>query len=315
MFPYDIHPIIPEKDAADSAVLIETCFRPWLDQDNLNYLRSLREEGTYAMQHPLLTRFSVFPYKLEGVVCRDHDGKLLGLINSYFFQLNGKDCCLLANVCVDPAHRGEGIASQMLEKIEEIQFSAGIRDLFLQARVQMPEVIQLYRRRNFMITDYRDTWICPAGKPLQQKDPGLRLEPVPGSDREKFRSRMAEVYPDTVLWNLDCKKGLFHTGTAALVRNWIETPSNRFRRVVNSEGQVRAWAAYQKMNGSADTLWFIPEEDLSADSRISVLQFLRSCFPGKKPLKLDTATGSDPRICKEAGFSHLQTLAWMWKKL
>lgn len=313
MFPYEIRPIIPEKDAADSAVLVKTCFRPWLDRENLDYLKVLREEGEYAEQHPLLTRFSPFPFKLEGVVCRDRDGKLLGLINSYDFQLNGKDCSLLANICVDPAHRKEGIAGRMLTEIERILSAEGKNDLFLQARAEKPEVISFYRRRGFSVTDYRNTWVYPAGRSCPKPGTDMRLEPVPDADRQEFAARMRETYPDTVLWNLDCKKGLFQTGTAALAANWIGSPGSRFRRVVSGSGQVLAWSAYQKMKGFADILWFIPAKDLPDGSRVPVLRYLLMKFIRKKPVRLDTSAAAGTQVWKEAGFTHMHTLAWMWK--
>ena len=143
MFPYTIRPIQPEKDASDIAQLIRTSFRPWLDLENLDYLDRLQEEGLYALQHPFLTRFYSFPYKLEGVVCRDQSGVLLGLINTFFFNLNGERCCLIANVCVEPSHRKEGIASHMLTEVERMQTSDGVRNIYLQARI-LCKIIKYY---------------------------------------------------------------------------------------------------------------------------------------------------------------------------
>ena len=161
---FSLCPIIAEKDAADIAELVKSSFRPWLDQENMEYLARLQEEGLFARRHPLLTKLSSFPYKLEGVVCRDSSGELLGLINSYDFTLNDEPCCLLANVCVAASRRRGGIASRMLSEIEQICREKGIRSFFLQARLEMPEIIRFYRTRGFRVTDYRETWILPRNK-------------------------------------------------------------------------------------------------------------------------------------------------------
>ncbi|MBQ6508774.1 MAG: GNAT family N-acetyltransferase [Flexilinea sp.] len=315
MFPYDIDPIDPEKDASDITKLIRTSFRPWLDLENLDYLDRLQEEGLYAQQHPFLTRISSFPYKLEGVVCRDQSGVLMGLINTYFFSLNGRRCCLIANVCVEPSHRKEGIASRMLAEVGRMQTADGIRDIFLQARLAEPETVEFYRRRGFRVTDYRETLVSPAKKAEKPALSRFRLERVPDSDTEAFCRQMRERYPASVLWNLDYKEGLFRTGLAAEVGNMLEAPVNRFRRVVGRDGKVLAWAAWQRLSGFADRLWEIPNGSFSEQLHAEVLLFLRDSYRGKKPLKTDIPAAAYTEAYRKAGFSHMQTLAWMWKRL
>lgn len=315
MFPYSIRSIQPEKDAAEIAQLIRTSFRPWLDLDNLDYLDRLQEEGVYALRHPFLSGFSSFPYKLEGVVCRDRSDALVGLINTYFFELNGQRCCLIANVCVEPSHRKEGIASHMLNEVERMQSSDGIREIFLQARLAAPETVEFYRRRSFRVTDYRETLVSPTNRSRKPALPQFCLERVPDSDTEVFGSLMQARYPATVLWNLDYKEGLFKTGLYAEVGNMFEAPVNRFRRVTDRQGNILAWAAWQKLSGFADRLWEIPNGAMPLQLHTEVLQFLRDSYKGKKPLKVDIPAGGMTEAYRQAGFMHMQTLAWMWKSL
>ncbi len=311
-----IRPINPEKDAADIAELVKTSFRPWLDRENMEYLSSLRDEGLYAERHPLLSRFSSFPYKLEGVVCRDHDGKLLGLINSYDFSLNDEPCSLLANICVHPSRRHEGIASRMLDEIEKIRRAKGTHSFFLQARLEKPAVIRFYREHGFRVTDYRETWVLPQRK--DRTEPyagGLRSGPVPRSDMRSFETLLKKAYPLSVLWNLDCRRDLFQPGIAAEIRNRIGSVSDCFRRITDPDERILAWAAYQKHSGFADTLWLIPNEGLSAAEYCSVLKYLGSDFIHGKAVRIDIAAGKYTDPLRSAGFVHMQTLAWMWKKL
>ena len=315
MFPYTIRSICPEKDAAEIAQLIRTSFRPWLDLENLDYLDHLQEEGLYALGHPFLTGITSFPYKLEGVVCLDRSGTLIGLINTYFFNLNGNRCCLIANVCVEPSHRREGIASHLLTEVERMLLSEGIRNIYLQARLAAPETVAFYRRRGFRVTDYRETLVSPKEENQAPLSKRFRLERVPDADKEAFSRMMRARYPATVLWNLDYKEELFKTGLFAEVGNMLAAPVNRFRKIVDHDGTVLAWAAWQRLKGFADRLWEIPNGTLPDQIHAEVLRFLRAAYRGKKPLKTDIPAGELTDAYREAGFTHMQTLAWMWKGL
>lgn len=315
MFPYTIRPVQPEKDASNIAGLVQTCFGPWLDLENVEYLKALRQEGDYARVHPLLTRITSFPYKLEGVVCEDSDQKLLGLINAYYFSLRFRACCLVANVCVEPSYRKKGIASEMLKEIERMQISKGIRDIFLQARLANPETLDFYRRRGFRVTDYRETWVRPVLKDAEAKSPEYRFERVPASDMQHFRHLFDLRYPESVRWNLNYRESLFRPGIAADLRNRLESPQNRFCRLTDRSGNVRAWAAYQKLSGFADMLWIVPAEDAGDEEYPKFLAALAAAYKGQRPLKIDVPVGKNASIYEKAGFRHMQTLAWMWKRL
>ncbi len=315
MLPFTIRPVEPEKDAAAIAGLIKRSFRPWLALDNIKYLDDLSREGLYAARHPFLSNFHSFPYRLDGVVCRDRSGVLLGLINTYFFRLNGERCCLIANVCVDASRRKEGIASRMLTEVERRQAADGIRNLYLQARLALPETVDFYRKRGYLVTDYRENWVYPK---KQSGEPGPAeyiLERVPASDRADFERLMNEIYPQTVLWNLNYDPNLFRTGIAAEIANRLESPVNRFRRVRGENGGTAAWAAWQHLSGFADWLWIVPGDDFPASRRAGLLRFLAGAYSGGKPLKIDVPAGGDPRDLENAGFRYWQTLAWMWKAL
>ena len=315
MFPYTIRPVQPEKDAPGIAALVKLCFGPWLDLENVDYLNTLRKEGLYANEHPLLTKLTSFPFDLAGVVCTDKDGSLLGLINTYYFYLNGRACCLIANVCVDPSHRREGIASELLKEVSRMQPEKGIQDIFLQARLERPETIEFYRKRGFRVTDYRETWIRPVSKQTERSVPVFRAESVPAADMALFRRLFLARFPKTILWNLNYKSSLFQPGLMTDILNRIGNRPNRFFRMTGRDGQVKAWAAYQKLSGSADRLWEIPAENLSDAEYAQVLKDLGPVYKGKKPVKIDVPAGTRRDVYQDAGFKYMQTLAWMWKRL
>ena len=315
-FPYSIRPINPEDDSADIARLIRVSFAPWLDKENLDYLDKLEKEGLRYQDHPFWASLISFSYPQAGVVCTDGRGGILGLINNYNFHLNDELCSLLANICVDPDHRREGIASRMLAEIEKKLFSEGVLKLFLQARVGAPETIRFYRARGFSVTDYRETRILPAGEYARRPETRTtRLERVPGSDMETFIRLMRIRYPSSILWNLHYHKELFQAGMAAEIRNRMDSFFNCFRRIIGQDGRVRAWAAYQSLKGSADQVWMVPNEGISLQDQKEALNTIAACWGGNRPLKLDLPAGVPGEAFADTGFVYQQTLAWMWKKL
>ena len=275
----------------------------------------MESEGRRALRFPLLSKIFPFSFPQKGIVCAGSQGKILGVINFFDFHLNGEPCTLLANVCVDPDHRCEGIASRMLSEAERILDREGIRDLFLQARVEMKDTIDFYRKRGFRVTDYRENRILPSGSFPVKEDPDFRLEQVPGADLKTFSELMKSCYPQTVLWNLNYRPDLFSTELLTKVMIFLESPVNRFRRAVSADGKIMAWAAWQKLSGFADQMWVIPSEGLTDAEYSRTLKFLCSGYKGKKPLKIDVPVGRPAEVYVSAGLILQQTLAWMWKRL
>ena len=315
-FPYHIRPIQAEKDAAQIAELIRVGFQPWLDRDNLDYLSRLQHAGEDAAAHPWWMNLTGFPYPLEGIVCTDSGNRILGLINTNTFHLNGKTCSLLSNVCVTPEKRGEGIASHMLEDVIQRQRSAGISGLFLQARMETPSAVNLYRANGFRVTDYRETWIAPSTTPQPKTaDNGFTTHRVPEKDAEIFRPAFFRRYPETILWNQNYRADLFSTGLSAEISRFLSGTTNRLFRIQSRDGSVKAWGALQELNGNTDSAWFVPNGRLSEEEETAALICLRSRYKGNKALRLDTPAGVSMNAYINAGFTRQHTLGWMWKEL
>ncbi|MBR6185314.1 MAG: GNAT family N-acetyltransferase [Clostridia bacterium] len=54
-------------------------------------------------------------------------------------------------VWVDPAYRGQGIASALMDRIEDRARKAGFRRLVLQTRPIMPDAVALYTKRGYVL--------------------------------------------------------------------------------------------------------------------------------------------------------------------
>lgn len=315
-FQYRIRAIQPEKDAAAIAELIKRCFRPWLDDENITYLDRLRSVGREALSHPFLTKITGFPYNLPGVVCTDKNGNILGVINTYSFYQNTVKCVLLSNVCTDPFHRKEGIASHMLAEVERLQRAENAYGLYLQTRMDRRENFLLYKRNGFSVTDFRDTWILPKSiKKNSAASNEYTAGIVSSGQMDDFHSAFRLRYPASILWSLDYPSTLFRPGKLAAINNRISAAVNRFLFVRNKSGQTKAWAAFQKLSGSMDQLWFIPEKETGNEEVPDILCFLVREYKGSKALKLDVPAGTASDIYEKSGFTRQHTLAWMWKKL
>ena len=315
-FPYHIRPIEPEKDAEPIAKLVLNCFRPWLDKENINYLHQLRDTGAEALAHPVWTKLSGFPYNIPGLVCTDKDGSIIGLVNTYSFFQKERKCCLISNVCVDPSHRREGIASHLLHEAESAQHTAGAYGLYLQARMEIPETYFFYKHNGFSVTDFRDTWIFPSGKTGSENEHSeFHTDIVPSSERENFQKHFQNRYPETVLWNLNYTSAIFKFGRINDLYHRLTSSVNRFRSVIGENGETKAWGAYQQLSDNFDQLWYVPMDLLDAARQIRILALLCKEYKGKKALKLDVPASESDEIFKKAGFIKQQTLAWMWKRL
>lgn len=312
-FPYRIRPIKIEQDASGIAALVRDGFRPWLDHENLAYLDHLEKAGNEARSFPIWTSLAGFPYTMTGVVCINEAGSIIGVISTYPFYLRNRKCCLIANVCVAPEYRRQGIAGHMIEEAADLERQSGSYGLYLQTRMAQKELVTFYMDNGFTVTDYRETWILPAGShPVPSG--GMCLQFVPGSEMAQFHSALDLRYPETVRWNLDYSEDLFQSGKFSNLLNRLSFSGNRFYRVQDERGTA-AWAACQTGKEGGDSLWFIPCAGISGTRLGDALRTACSGYKGKNSLKLDVPAGSSESIYRSIGFVYQQTLAWMWRRL
>ena len=314
-FPYHIRQMKIDEDAAEIAALIRVCFRPWLDECNLDFLYRLEKAGKDAAAFPLWTNLTGFPFSMEGIVCTDQSGEIIGVVSTSDFYLRERKCSLIANVCVSPAHRGKGIAAHMLEEAARMQRENGVYGLYLQTRTAQPGLVNFYKKRNFSVTDFRETWILPVRRDRTSSGQNeLQTGFVPREDADRFTKMLDICYPETVRWNLVFPADLFKTGRFAYAANQMFS-RNRFLRMTDRDGRCAAWGAIQTTNECTDVLWLLPEAETPDKVLSDALKQICEQYKGKKALKLDVPADNRSRIYAAAGFVFQQTLAWMWRPL
>ncbi len=314
-FPYLIRPVDSAKDAEGIAALILECFHPWLNRENVDYLRQLASAGKSFREKPFLMKLTGgFPYELAGVVCVDPDsGRIIGNTGVYHYRVNGVPGSLIANVCVDSAYRGQGIAARMLEEAERNERRTRTCGFYLQARMEVPSVIKMYRENGFRVTDYRNEWILPRGKALPDRADGLTSRRM--KDAALFQKRFYERYPRSILWNLGYNPAVFDTNLLSVAGRRLQGNYSGCREFVNADGAAAGWAGWQRSNEDTDTLWLIPNGKPSSEALSALLHAAVKAYPGRKPLKIDTPAEDSARVYTDAGFAILHALAWMWKPL
>lgn len=313
---YVVRPVNARKDISQIPDLIESGFHRWLDSDSLSFIRSMRENAASMKKHPVTSRLLPLSFPMEGVVCEANDGKLIGNISVFDVEVNGVKSSLIANVCVDSEHRGEHIASQMLDEVFALCRSKKSDAIYLQVRRETGDAVEMYLKRGFEVTDERDSWICPKnlrrkGEPIAW----LNIEEPDRSDKNRFESLFARAYPKTVTWNLGYQPGLFPFSGMDRVKAKIDNVKGTFKTVSDPERGVLAWFAVQPTESIADNLWLIPNEACDEGKLIEVLRLITQTYGTARALTVNVAHDSFSETLKEAGFARHNHLLWMKKSL
>lgn len=204
----------------------------------------------------------------------------------------------------------------MLQETERLQRAENVYGLYLQSRMEGSSNFLFYKNNGYAVTDFRETWIRPFGEENKNTtEEQYQLKIVPEADIEAFQLAFKSRYPASILWNLDHQNQLFRPGRIAAVLNYLSSPANRFRKVIDANGGTKAWAAFQQLQGSIDQLWLIPCQTTADEELTAILNFLCRQYKSRKSLKLDVPAGAENSIYANAGFKKQHTLAWMWKRL
>lgn len=104
--------------------------RPWKEET----FRRLLERGRTRLQ-----------------VAVDPGGRVVG----YFVLWHVRDEAELANIAVDPEHRGRGVGALLLDRAVALAREAGAGSLFLEVRASNESAAALYRSRGFQVVAVR----------------------------------------------------------------------------------------------------------------------------------------------------------------
>ena len=99
-------------------------------------------------------REAFIPYNISeaisDVLIAEVDGKAVGCGG---LKMYSKNAIEIKRLWVEPEYRGNHIASELMERLEERAEREGCTRLILQTRPQMEEAVSLYKKRGYKLID------------------------------------------------------------------------------------------------------------------------------------------------------------------
>ena len=145
------------RDLPQVADLIELCFHQSMDRDGENYVREMRRASTNQAWMRSMENASSMP--LNGYVW-EQDGKIVGNASLILFRHNRQKIYMLANVAAHPDHRHRGIGRAVTEQVISHARQHGADELWLNARDDNPDALDLYTDLGFREHSRRTQWLA-----------------------------------------------------------------------------------------------------------------------------------------------------------
>lgn len=102
---------------------------------------------TYIDLEEYVSKLAMYSTNIEAW----HNGKLIGLIAVYLNNAKSK-AAYITNVSVERVYNGNGIASRLLQKVEEIAKANGFSSIVLEVKAENIKAIQFYKKRQYSIS-------------------------------------------------------------------------------------------------------------------------------------------------------------------
>lgn len=313
-FPYKIREVDARRDILQVPQLIETCFHKWLDPDGARFIHEMQTAADKVRAHPLLSRFLSQPYAMEGVVCEAEDGRIVGNVSLFSVYINDVYNNLVANVCVHPDFRHQGIARRMMDLTLELSRRKGASSVYLQVREETPGAIGMYRALGFCETHKRTSWVYPKGAPHEGVT-GTRLTRARFRERSQFEGCFVHNYPDSILWNINFQPALFRSGWVFDLIRRLQLPGDELWRVSDEQDEALGWFAFQRSKAFSDVIWFIPAQNCEEEQLVIMLRLIAKRYSGRRPILINAASGEYENAMRTAGYFVHNRLRWMKKVL
>ena len=302
-------------DLDEVANLIELCFSSQMDPDGWSYLNAIRRASRnrrYIRWIPGAGERVSYP--LFGYVWEEN-GRVVGNLSLIPLFKNQEWRYLIANVAVHPKFRRKGIARQLTHAAIQHARRRGAASAWLQVRSDNPSAQLLYQSLGFVERAQRTSWLRKkAQPPVVELNPAVEITPRNDEDWKYQIAWLENTYPIEVTWNLP-----IHT------ERYAPTLKNKFVRLIEGE-QVRHWTAriqdkpvgtatWEPTTLHADNLWIGAEPKTEVLAIRNLLPHIQQDLDTGRPLMINYPSGRAESAFQQSGFSHLNTLVWMEKRL
>lgn len=308
---FQMRQIIPKSDLHAVADLIEQCFRDTMDSDGRDYLRHLRRVADEENLSSWFQNSSQVNYpRVDGFVWEE-DGRIIGNLTLIPAIRDGKRVYLIANVAVQPDHRGKGIGRKLTERaLLAIRERHGL-EAWLHVRADNPVAYGLYLSLGFTEKARRTTWVRESEYAFaMDEDPGFILGRRNRQNWVQQKEWLRKIYPEEIRWNLPYREDLFLPGAwqsfsrlinGEVVEHWI----------VKKDDELCGMLTWQPTRHHFDLIWL--SLDLKNDKRcLPGLLALTSKLPvPRKALSINFPSGIGVQAFIENEFINQADLIWM----
>ncbi len=312
---YRIREIDARKDIFQIPDLIEFCFHAYLDPDGIEFIKKLRTTAESIKKQAIWSILPNNELNINGYVCINQDGTIIGNINLFPIRVLNHFAYLIANVCVHPDYRRQGIGRTMIEAALKYAKSHFVDAVYLQVREETGDVIRLYRNLGFQEDGRRTGWICPVNVSGTNNSIELRHEKPAWNEKRNYQIFFRKWYPETILWNLNYDPRIFQFGLFNQIPWILYQKRAEFFKIVDPYNQILCWVGWQPTSTFSDTLWFIPTDSCDEDRANTILMALRNRYSVTKPVQINFPKGCYVRSFLNAGFFVQSRLVWMSKSV
>jgi ribosomal protein S18 acetylase RimI-like enzyme len=174
-----VRPADLSRDIPQIVELLRKVFSETLDSDDRQWLA----DANHGPMPDFLYRFNPAATRLAHGFVWESNGRIVGNVTLLPTKTWGR--FLVANVAVDPTHRRQGIARQLMQTVAESVNSRGGRTILLQVVKDNAAAIELYRSLGYRYVGNMTTWYATPGRirPLRLDNSTKRVEIKPLPDR------------------------------------------------------------------------------------------------------------------------------------
>lgn len=302
----NLRPLNVLRDLPQVADLIELCFHQTMDRDGENYVRDLRRASRDSSWMRTMENASSMP--LNGHVWEE-DGKIVGNASLVLFRQDKRKIYMVANVAVHPDSRHRGIGRAVTEQVINQARKHGADELWLNARDDNPDALDLYTDLGFREHSRRTQWLA-VDLPTPPKVSG-EFQIVPRQSRfwPQQLTWLIELHPNELAWY----RAWNFKGLAPGLWNWLYVlfvNLNLQQWAALRGDQLQAVLSWVPNGTRHEPLWLAVGQESAPEAVTSLLVHARREL-GQRKFILEHPVGPVNESIRAAGFAAQRTLIWM----
>jgi len=247
-------------------------------------------------------------------------GRLVGNISVMPYTYKASRLHLIANVAVDPAFRGQGIAKALIARALRFSRQAGVREVWLQVKRDNEVAIRMYEQFGFQQGHCLDIWKKSGSQKANQTQhyryPSLyEVRNREFGDWQSQDEWLRRNYPPATRWYSALDFGNLSPWAWLNPLKWGKLIELR-QYSLSARQTLAAVLSLQRTFLRSDNLYVAAPQTSSESEHVGVLlaQFLQEHWMGK-PLTVEYPTGRAASGFESSGFTLARTLLWMHAKI